>query len=107
MVADSKKKPNNKRISKKGDKVLEVSAEKESSNVSVITKTTTPKIVVQSENVSNDCCFLNKTDDKNVILRFICLLIMCIILLMTFFLSLRTYNTVNELSNYIHWIIVP
>lgn len=105
MIADSKRKSNTKKASnQKDEKVLQVKAEKESSNVSVITKTTTPKVVIQSENIkSND----NVLDDKHLLLKLVCFVIMCIILLMTFFLSLKTYNAVNELSDYVHWIIQP
>lgn len=108
MVTDSKRKSNTKKSShKKDDKVLQVRSEKESSNVSVITKTTTPKVVIQSEKVSNNEDISNEINDKHLLLKLICFVIMCIILLMTFFLSLKTYNAVNELSDYIHWIIIP
>ena len=108
MIADSKHKPTTKKASnKKDDKVLQVKAEKESSNVSVITKTTAPKVVVQSENVSNNSPFLNEINDKHLLLKLICFIIMCIILLMTFFLSLKTYHAINELSDYVQWRIYP
>lgn len=107
MIADSKRKSITKKLSnKKDDKVLQVKTERESSNVSVITKTTTPKVVIQSENVNNNN-LLNEINDKHLLLKLICFVIMCIILLMTFFLSLRTYNAVNELSDYVHWRIQP
>ena len=105
MIVDVKRKSNIKKASsKKDDKVLQVNTEKETSNVSVITKTTTPKVVIQSENVNNN----NKVlEDKHLLLKLVCFVIMCIILLMTFFLSLKTYNAVNGLSDYVHWIIQP
>ena len=105
MIVDVKRKSNIKKASsKKDDKVLQVNTEKETSNVSVITKTTTPKVVIQSENVNNN----NKVlEDKHLLLKLVCFVIMCIILLMTFFLSLKTYHAVNELSDYVHWIIQP
>ena len=107
MIANSKRKSITKKLSnKKDDKVLQVKTERESSNVSVITKTTTPKVVIQSENVNNNN-LLNEINDKHLLLKLICFVIMCIILLMTFFLSLRTYNAVNELSDYVHWRIQP
>lgn len=104
MITDSKRKSNTKKSSnKKNESVLQVKAEKESS-VSVITKTTTPKVVIQSENVSSN----EKTSyDRHLLLKLVCFVIMCVILLMTFFLSLKTYNTLNELSDYVHWIIQP
>lgn len=108
MVTESRRKSNTKKASqKKSDRVLQVSTKKETSNVSVITKTTTPKVVIQSEKVSNNENVLNEINDKHLLLKLICFVIMCIILLMTFFLSLKTYNAVNELSDYIHWIIIP
>lgn len=107
MIADSKRKSITKKPSnKKDDNVLQVKAEKEQSNVSVITKTTTPKVVIQSENINNNN-LLNEINDKHLLLKLICFVIMCIILLMTFFLSLRTYNAVNELSDYVQWRIQP
>ena len=108
MIADSEHKSTTKKPSnKKDDKVLQVKAEKESSNVSVITKTTSPKVVIQSENVSNNSHFLNEINDKHLLLKLICFVIMCIILLMTFFLSLKTYHAVNELSDYVQWRLYP
>ena len=108
MVTESRRKSNTKKASqKKSDRVLQVSTKNETSNVSVITKTTTPKVVIQSEKVSNNENVLNEINDKHLLLKLICFVIMCIILLMTFFLSLKTYNAVNELSDYIHWIIIP
>lgn len=90
---------------KKDGKVLQMDMNKESSNVSVITKTTTPKVIIQSENVNREQ--LDQINDKHLLLKLICFIIMCIILLMTFFLSLKTYNSVNELTNYIYWITQP
>jgi len=68
-------------------------------NVSVFTKTTTPKVVIQSENIDNS--LFSENISKHQILKICCLIIMSIILLMTFFLTLKTYNAVNELSEYI------
>lgn len=108
MITDPKHKSTTKKPSnKKNDKVLQVKTEKESSNVSVITKTTTPKVVVQSENVSNNSHLLNEINDKHLLLKLICFVIMCIILLMTFFLSLKTYHTVSELSDYVQRRLYP
>ena len=108
MIADSKHKSTTKKPStKKDDNVLQVKAEKESSNVSVITKTTTPKVVIQSENINNNSRLLNEINDKHLLLKLICFVIMCIILLMTFFLSLKTYHAVNELSDYVQWRLYP
>jgi len=108
MVTDSKSKSSTKKApSKKHEKVLQVKTEKDQSSVSVITKTTAPKVIVQSENLQNNDNILAEINDKHLLLKLICFVIMCMILLITFFLSLKTYNTVNELSDYIHLIIVP
>lgn len=108
MVTDSKRKTNTKKTStRKSSWVLEVKPEKTSSNVSVITKTTTPKVLIQSENINNNENILNEINDKHLLLKLICFVIMCIISLMTFFLSLKTYNNVNELSDYVQWRIQP
>jgi hypothetical protein len=70
------------------------------SDFSVITKTTKPKVIVQSECVDNyNTSDLSLCNHKMV--KFVCLIVMCIIILITFFLSLKTYNIVTELSNYI------
>ena len=68
-------------------------------NVSVFTKTTAPKVIIQSENIDNN--LFSEKVNKHQILKICCLIIMSIILLMTFFLALKTYNAVNELSDYI------
>ena len=108
MIIDSKRKTNTPKTStRKSSWVLEVKPEKTSSNVSVITKTTAPKVLVQSENINNNENILNEINDKHLLLKLICFVIMCIILLITFFLSLKTYNAVNELSDYVQWRIQP
>lgn len=71
-------------------------------NVSVFTKTTSPKIVVKSENLkNNDNMFLWQKQNKYNMLILFCFIIMCIIILATFFLSVQTYDTVNKLAEYI------
>ena len=70
------------------------------SNVSVITKTTNPKVIIQSEGLHNNSVD-NPSDQypwKNQILKFVCMVIMCMVILATFFLSLRIYNILNELA---------
>ena len=105
MVTNSKRKINTTKPSTKDGRVLQMDMNKESSNVSVITKTTAPKVIIQSENVNRKQ--LDQINNKHLLLKLICFIIMCIILLITFFLSLKTYNSVNELTNYIYWIIQP
>ena len=100
-------------VSRKGSKkesVSEVVVEKKVSdnsdaNVSVFTKTTSPKVVVQAEKMES--FEFNQNIYRHKILLYACLIIMGIIILMTFFLALKTYNNVNELSDYIHLIIHP
>ena len=93
------KKGNSEKVSKK-EAVSEVVTEKKISNhndtdVSVFTKMTTPKVVIQSEEI--DSPIITQNICRHSILKFTCLIIMGIIILMTFFLSLKTYNSVNEL----------
>lgn len=72
------------------------------SNISVLTKTTNPKVIINSENFKDNCNNLpHHNRKKHKLLKSICFMIICIIILMTFFLSLKTYNIVNELSYYI------
>lgn len=71
-------------------------------NVSVFTKTTNPKVVIKSESLKNsNSISLWQKQNKYNMLMFFCFIIICIIILATFFLSLKTYNTVNELAEYI------
>ena len=86
----------------KKDNISEVVVEKTKADhlengVSVFTKTTNPKVVVQSENVDSSVLFGNQNIFGHRFLRSICLIILAVILLMIFFLTLKTYNTVNEL----------
>ena len=69
-------------------------------NVSVFTKNRNPKVIVRSENLEGSCDTISHQKlCKHKILKFLCLIVMCIIVLMTFFLSLSTYNTVSKLSH--------
>ena len=71
-------------------------------SVSVFTRTTNPKVIIKSENIiDNWNISWRESKNKHRLLKFLCVIIMCLIILMTFFLSLRTYNTVNELSKYL------
>ena len=102
-----------KSISKRGSRketISDVVVEKKVSNesnvgVSVFTKTTTPKVVIQSEKMNNSNIYQSICRHK--IIKSVCLMIIGIIILMTFFLALKTYNSVNELSDYIYWVIQP
>ena len=68
-------------------------------SVSVFTKTTNPKVIIESEHIKEEC-HSKWNRNKHKLLKFLCMMIMCIIILITFFLSLKTYNTVNELAKY-------
>lgn len=83
------------------DNISEVAAKNRNEHietgVSVFTKTTNPKVVVQSEKVSDSVSFKNQNICGHRFLKSICLIILAVILLVIFFLTIRTYNTVNEL----------
>lgn len=71
-------------------------------DVSVLTKTTNPKVIINTEDIKNGRNNLSwKKQNKYDILIFFCFIIMCIIILATFFISLQTHNIVKELSDYI------
>ena len=105
-IKSTNKKP---KISKKVQKVIWTNEDTHNkklnssdSSVSVFTRTTNPKVIIKSENIENSWKFIWKGIlDKHRLLRFIWMIIMCLIILITFFLSLKTYNTVNELSEYL------
>ena len=70
-------------------------------SVSVFTKTTNPKVIIKSEDIRNNWNFTQEESrNKHRLLKFLCVIIICLIILMTFFLSLKTYNAVNKLSEY-------
>ena len=77
----------------------EKSTNSSNTNVSVFTRTTNPKVIIESENV-NWSFEWKEHHGKHKLLKFICMMIMCLIILMTFFLSLKTYNMVHNLSEY-------
>ncbi len=104
-IKKPKKKPTTNKSQKK-DWISNLTTDKKYTerepNVSVFTKTTNPKVVIKAENLKNDhnnpWC---KIRNKHNMLMFFCLIIICVIILATFFLSLQTYNTVNRLAEYI------
>lgn len=110
MVTSQKTKKNPKKTSSltKNTKTSSASAIVEKRNtswdsestVSVITKTTGPKVVIQSEDVGDVTHSYNQKQ-KDSLLKFICMIVMCAIILITFFLSLKTYNMVSELAHYL------
>ena len=72
-----------------------VSRNTDTTDVSVFTKTTNPKVVIQSDKLN--IARINQNINMYGILKSICLIVLGIVILITFFLSLKTYNTVNEL----------
>lgn len=96
-LRQAKSKENNETSNVAIEKAVEkkVSSNAQESEISVITKTTNPKVLIQSEAFSDNLC------TKHQLLRFICMIVMCMIILITFFVSIKTYNLVQELSNYI------
>ena len=70
-------------------------------NVSVITKTTSPKVIIKSESLSQKChdgsC--KQWFYAHRFIKLLCGLVIIIIILFTFFLSLKTYNMVSDLSD--------
>ena len=67
-------------------------------NVSVITKTTKPQIIIQSEKIGDKT---NIYPNKHKLIKFCCMIILCIIILLTFFLTLKVYNMLSDIHNII------
>lgn len=78
--------------------VVEKSSWTNESSVSVITKTTNPKVMIQSEHICDTNCQCYQ-DSKHGFLRCAWLVVMCVIILITFFLSLKTYNIVGSMAS--------
>ena len=104
-VSKSKKSSETKVSTKnsKRETVSDVAIEKKvSSNpemgVSVFTKTTNPKVVIHSENLCTTRVFQNQNICWRRFLKSTWMIVMSIIVLITFFLTLKTYNIVSELS---------
>lgn len=105
----NKKTLNSKSKQKKSD--IKVPIKKDSADffekeVSVITKTTKPQVVIQSEKIDElqKNCMHDWTiwfRNKHQLIKFCCIIVVCIIILLTFFLSLKTYNMVKDLHNII------
>ena len=67
------------------------------SSVSVFRKTTSPKVIIESDEINSCTC---KSRNTHKVLGVLCFMVICLIILMTFFLSLKTYNMVNEMSQH-------
>lgn len=78
--------------------IIEKKVSNSDTNVSVFTKTTEPKVVIQSENVDISKVLKNQSICKHRLMKSICMITITVIILITFFLSLKTYNIVSELS---------
>ena len=86
----------------KKENVSEVVTEKKEvdnarTEVSVFTKTTNPKVIIQSENVDSSGHCQKQSFCGHKVLKTICLIILGIVVLINFFLALKTYNIINEL----------
>ena len=82
------------------ENVSEISVENSNSSnlktdVSVLTKTTSPKVIIQSDDIHSHT--INQNICKHKLLKSVCLIVFCVIILVMFFLSIKTYNLVNEL----------
>ena len=100
MIATDTTWKSKRRHGSKEESVSDVAIEKKASNnldnnVSVFTKTTAPKVIIQSEKIDATQTIQNM--HRHRALKSICLIVLGIIILMTFFLTLKTYNSVNEL----------
>lgn len=94
-----KSKKNSKVEVSKRDNISEVDIKNNpETNVSLLTKRTGPSVIIQSENM--DTHFDYKNIRKRRILKSICMIVLGIIIMMTFFLSLRTYNIVTNMNCY-------
>lgn len=99
---------NNKSINENVDVIEKKS---NTSSVSVITKTTSPKVIIQSENferLNSDLewkesleSHITWTEYYNL-LKILCKVMLVVIILITFFLSLKTYRIVNKLHHSNH-----
>ena len=69
-------------------------------NVSVITKTTKPQVIIQSEKIEKNVDKYIWTN-KHKLIKFCCMIILCIIILITFFLTLKVYNMLSDIHNII------
>ena len=92
----------NKSRSTNLDSLREVSVMEKNSqaneNPSVITKTRNPKVVVNTETINEEnniwcqCCYC-----RHKFIISLCLIVMWVVMLATFFISLKTYNIINSL----------
>lgn len=99
MKAEQKtksKKVITKKLSSKSGVVENEKREQTESNVSVFTRSTNPKVVVWAEKVSNEKSCCNRQCSWRII-KFVFMVVMSILLIITFFVSLRTYHIVENL----------
>lgn len=89
-------------VSKKRKSESKISEKDSTSNitsVSVITKSTKPNVVIQAEKFESKNSI--NTDEKMIFTQ-ICMFVVGIIILLTFFLSLKTYKIVNQNNDIIN-----
>lgn len=67
------------------------------SNVSVFTKTSNPKVIIQTDNINESVKQKNENINQINIIKNLCAIIICLIILITFFLSFKTYIMMNNL----------
>ena len=97
-------KSDSKKASVKKNTIVEKKISQSDNSVSVITKTTKPKVIIQSENINKATSSCSDFFEcKNTFIVLICKIIMCVIVLIMFFLVLKIHNTVNELNELIQY----
>ncbi len=90
------KKSVTKKLSNESEVIENVKKEPTESNVSVFTRSTNPKVVVWAEKVNNEKSCYNRQCSWRI-MKFVFMVVMSILLIITFFISLRTYHIVENL----------
>ena len=94
----TKKSEVSKKASKETDfKTVSPSKISNDSNVSVFTKTSNPKVIIQTDNINENVKQKNEDISQINIIKNLCAIIICLIILITFFLSFKTYIMMNNL----------
>ena len=86
-----------KKLSNDSDKVENVEKKQHESNVSVFTKSTNPKVVVWAEKLNEKSLYYSKLCSWKI-MKLVFMVVMSILLIITFFVSLKTYHIVEHLS---------
>ena len=85
-----------KKLSNKSDVVENIKKGQSESSVSVFTRSVNPKVVVWAEKVNNENLCCNRQCSWKII-KFVFMVVMSILLIITFFVSLRTYHIIENL----------